>query len=133
MLARVATDDGDIGLLISHKQIVAFGTQGPRQQTAVFQRNGIGDVIGIDGEAWLGYVAQDRLIIAMDEIAQVRPNLAPLPLDAVALGAGSLFAEKYFSPARPAAALQFGQMTLHDCFARSLTHLGPRQQHSMER
>ena len=90
----VFVDGRDRPLAVADVELVPLRAQDAEERSPVLQLQRPGDVIRIDGEAGLRDVAQDRGIVAMDQIRKVRPDVAALPLNAVALGARCGLAEE---------------------------------------
>ena len=94
-------------LAVADHQLVALGARHAGQHPAVLQLDEIGEIVGIDGGAGLADVAQDRVVIAVDQVGQVRADAAAAAADLMALRALGLVAEEDLAAARPVAALQF--------------------------
>src|SRR5215212_2472288 len=90
-------------------------------------------MIGVDRETRLRDVAQDRCVIAVNQVGQVRADGPALTVDRVALRARRLFAEELLAPARPTAAFQlFGACDDRGLIERLGAGVGPRQQDAMQ-
>ena len=82
----------------------------PISTSAVLQLDEVREIIGMDRGAWKADVAQHRFVIAVDQIREVRPDLAAAPMHLMALRALGLFAEEHVAAARPVAAFQLGNV-----------------------
>ena len=76
------------------------------EDPAVGQPDRGGDVVRVQGTARFSDVAEHRVVVTVDEVRQVGPEVAPLAADPVALGAPHLLAEEDVAPPEPIPALE---------------------------
>ena len=63
------------------------------------------DVVGVDSVAGIGDIADQRCVVAMNKISQIRSNVWASARYGMALKTAGNFAAKYLATASPVAAL----------------------------
>src|SRR5262245_61856044 len=114
-------------------ELLPFVANSTGEDATVMKRDHGGDEIRVDRCARLGDVAEDRQVIALQQVAQVGADRPSLSTDGVAPGATGLLAEKDVAAAIPAAPLELGDTASHQGFAVPRVRLGPGEQDAVQR
>ncbi len=95
-----AVDDAEL--------IGGVGAEDAREGAAVVERDGVGNVVGVDHGAGRDDVAKDRRAVAMCQVREIRPDLGAFAVNGVAVCALGGLAEKQFAAAAGVAAGELG-------------------------
>ena len=111
-------EDRLTSLAVANAQCRPRGADRAGEDAAVDQRHAVGDVVGVEREARLADVAEDRCVVAVHQVRQVGADRASPAPNRMTLGAACLLAEEQVAARRPAPA---GQLGRQDAGSASLT------------
>jgi len=86
--------------------------QNAGKSVSIFQADVVGEMVRIDGGIGSRDIAQNRSIIARNEVRQVGPQFAPGPADLVTFVATNLFTKENLLSMQPMATCQFRERTV---------------------
>ena len=122
-----------LGVLLNDDHLPVHDAAGAGEHASRCQDKYLRRVIGIEGKAGLGDIAEHGVVIAVRQIGKVGPDLRPFAVNLMALRAAGLLAEKLGPPAEPVAAFELRQVAIVDELHGCIVRFGPWQQEAVKR